>query len=381
MKQTVVVFGNDHTNTVGVTQSLGKVGYDVMNLLFGNHSGYVKASRYSKSIIWGKDENDCIEKLLKNGVTIISGPIPIVCCCDNAALAVNLRFSELVRKGYVSEYAIGALPFEQYFEKAFQVTLAGESGFNVPKSFVLKSIIDLPSGIPYPCLIKPLVSCKGAKSDIRVCRNLDELRQNLDSLKFTTQILLQQYVEKDYELCILGCAFKDGTVFIPCEERKISIFPKNVGLVSFADIQALKDQQIKQNVQRIVNSLGYVGLFSIELMHSKLDDKLYFTEINLRNDGGNSFIYKYGVNLPECHVRDLLGLPQKEYTKLHPGYYIWDYHHFQSMRAHDISLKTWMSEIFKSKGMLMLMIDDLKPFFKQYANFNPFRRIWKKIVK
>lgn len=30
----------------------------------------------------------------------------------------------------------------------------------------------------------------------------------------------------------------------------------------------------------------------MEMMHSKTDDEFYFTEINLRNDGANSFVYK-----------------------------------------------------------------------------------------
>lgn len=381
MKQKVVVFGNDHTNTVGVTQSLGKVGYDVVNLLFGNKTGYVCSSRYSKSIIWGDDELDCVEKLLNSDLSTGDELIPIVCCCDKAALAVNDRYEELMKKGYVTEHSLGELSFSQYFEKDVQVKLAEEAKFNVPKSYVINSFQDVPEDLTYPCLIKPLVSCKGAKSDIRICHNFDELKEQYNSLQFTERVILQQYIDRDYEISILGCGLSNGGCIIPAVEDKLTLYPKYVGLECLANVHPIEDKDIVDSIKALVRNIGYIGLFSVEMMHNKQDGKFYFTEINMRNDGAQSFIYKYGVNLPECHVRDLLGFPQKNYSKLHPGYYIWDAHHFQSWRAHDISFKTWMLEICKSKGMLMFMKGDLKPFFKQYSRVNPIKRAWKRIVK
>lgn len=378
---TVVVFGNDHTNTVGVTQSLGVAGYYVINLLFGNRSDYVKSSRYSKFILWGENENDSIDKLLKSNINTSNGGVPIVCCCDKAALAVNTKFDELTKQGFITEYSTGKLPFEQYFEKDVQVRLAEESKFNVPISCVIDSLQDVPDDQKYPCLIKPLVSCQGAKSDIRICHSYDELKEQFNSLRFTKKVILQQYIDRDYEISILGCGLSNGECIIPAVEDKLTLYPKYVGLECLANVHPLEDRAIMESIKSIVRKIGYVGLFSIEMMHNREDGKFYFTEINMRNDGAQSFIYKYGVNLPECHVRDLLGLPQKEYTKLHPGYYIWDYHHFQSLRAHDISLMTWISEILKSKGMLMYSVGDLRPFFKQYSSYNPFVWLWKKIVK
>ena len=37
----VIVFGNDHTNNVGVIQSLGKAGFKSIGLLFGLKSDFV----------------------------------------------------------------------------------------------------------------------------------------------------------------------------------------------------------------------------------------------------------------------------------------------------------------------------------------------------
>ena len=133
-------------------------------------------------------------------------------------------------------------------------------------------------------------------------------------------------------------------------------------------MDALIDKDIIQCINNLIGLTGYVGVFSVEMMHCKTDNKFYFTEINLRNDGANTFVYKYGVNLPLNHLEDLEGLDITRYTKFNPGYYIWDMHHFMSVLHGDISVSQWINEIKKSKGFLTYFKDDKKPFYKQYVN-------------
>ena len=40
----VIIFGNDHTNSVGLVQALGKFGYRSVALLYGKKTGLVKSS-------------------------------------------------------------------------------------------------------------------------------------------------------------------------------------------------------------------------------------------------------------------------------------------------------------------------------------------------
>ena len=126
------------------------------------------------------------------------------------------------------------------------------------------------------------------------------------------------------------------------------------------------DKNIIDCITNLIRSIGYVGLFSVEMMHSKVDGKFYFTEINLRNDGAESFVTKYGANLPLNHVEDLIGLPLTMQKEEYPGYYIWDMHHLKSLLCGDISIFTWIKEIRKSKGFLMYYKEDRMPFFRQY---------------
>lgn len=366
MKKDVIVFGNDHTNSVGVIQSLGQAGYKSIGLLFGGRSNFVSSSKYTKGVITAKGAQECIEKLLKN-VPTNNGKTPIIACCDTAALVLEQNADRL-KEYFVFEYATN-YSLEYLSKKENQVRLATESGFNVPKSWNLRDSKRIPIDITYPCILKPLVSCEGAKSDIRVCKTREELEKNLNSLAYTKNVLLQQYIDRDYEISILGCGLKSGQCVIPVVENKLTLYPKDVGLECLANIQPLEDSPIKTSIETLIEKTGFVGLFSVEMMHCKDDNKFYFTEINLRNDGAEALVTKYGANLPLNHVENLLDLPLTEQKVFRPGYYIWDMHHFLSLIHGDISVTTWLKELRMSNGFMLYFKDDKKPFFKQYTNW------------
>lgn len=359
----VIVFGNDHTNSVGVIHSLGKAGYKSIGLLYGYRHDFVKNSKYTESVITAKDPQACIEKLLKN-IPKSDEKLPVIACCDMAALTLE-RNADRLKERFLFEYSTN-FTLDFLVKKENQVRLATEAGFNVPKSWNLQGSKVIPNDVTYPCLIKPLVSCEGAKSDIRVCRSREELDKNLNTLGYTKNILLQQYIERDYEISILGCGLSSGKCLVPAVENKLTLYPKYVGLECLANMQPLEDGSVKSSIEKLISTTGYVGLFSVEMMHCKDDGKFYFTEINLRNDGAEAFVTKYGANLPLNHVEDLLELPITEQKDCRPGYYIWEMHHLQSMLCGDLSFITWLKEIIHSEGFLMSHSGDMKPFFAQF---------------
>ena len=359
----VIVFGNDHTNSLGVIQSLGIAGYKSIGLLFGEKTGYVKASKFTESIISGSSPQICIDELLRRTFET-DLKIPIIPCCDIAALTLE-KNADRLKNRFVFEYALN-YSLDYIAKKEYQVRIAADAGFNVPKSWNLYESKIIPNDVVYPCLIKPLVSCEGAKSDIRVCNTKDELEKNLNNLEFTKHVLLQQYIDRDYEISILGCGISNGTCLIPVVENKLTLYPKYVGLECLANMQKLVDRNVIDCITNLIKAIGYVGLFSVEMMHSRTDGNFYFTEINLRNDGAESFVTKYGANLPLNHIEELMGLPLTIQKEEYPGYYIWDIHHLKSLLCGDISILTWLKEIRKSRGFLMYYKEDKKPFFRQY---------------
>ena len=362
----VIIIGNDHTNTLGLTQTLGRDGFYVIVCVWGEKRDLVKSSKYCRELYSTATPQKSVDIIIE--LPKEKEKIPIIASCDDAALILEENKESLSNR-YIIEFAKGRYSIEELLGKDLQVELAISAGFNVPRSWLNEHLLKIPKDIEYPCLIKPLVSSKGAKSDIRICRDEAVLKHNLRSLEHTTKVIIQQYIERDYEISILGCGLRNGDTIIPCIENKLTLYPKYTGLECLADMQPLRDEAIITCIKSLIKEIGYVGLFSVEMMHSKTDDKFYFTEINLRNDGANSFVYKYGVNLPLMHIQDLKGEKISIPESFNPGYYIWDMHHFLSMLHRDISIRLWWNEIKKSKGFLTYFAEDKKPFFKQYTNW------------
>ena len=125
----VIVFGNDHTNSVGVIQSLGKAGYKSVGLLYGAKTDLVISSKYTSSIITASDPQACIDKLLE---TCFDSDvrIPIIATCDMAALTLE-RNADRLKGLFVFEYS-KQYTLEYLSKKENQVRLAAEAGFNVP---------------------------------------------------------------------------------------------------------------------------------------------------------------------------------------------------------------------------------------------------------
>ena len=62
---------------------------------------------------------------------------------------------------------------------------------------------------------------------------------------------------------------------------------------------------MESNLQKFVSSLGFDGLFDIDLY--KNGDTYYFNELNLRFGAFGYAITKSGVNLPKMFIDSLLG--------------------------------------------------------------------------
>ena len=99
----VIVLGNDHTNSLGIIQSLGKEGYYMIAFVWGVKTDMLKSSRYLKEIYSGKNIDACVAKISEYNIGE-DGLIPIIACCDAAALALE-RNTDILKGRFVFEYA------------------------------------------------------------------------------------------------------------------------------------------------------------------------------------------------------------------------------------------------------------------------------------
>ena len=364
-----IVIGHDSLNALGLVQSLGREGVDVTAILECEKSELIRHSNYAKEIITVGNFEEAVEVLL----TRFAGEekIPVFPAADGVALTLNQNYERL-EKHFLIEHSTGAYTIEQLMNKELQIELAIKHKFNVPYSVCVSKPFYVPETMVYPCIVKPLVSCLGDKRDILIAQNAEELKDILEHrISFSESVIIQQFIQRDYEYCMMGCAFKNGHVYIPLTDRPIKFNHKlhEASTINYIEPIAGEIAVEVEKIKTLMNDVGYVGLFSVEFMHDKSKDIVYFTEINFRNDGTNSFIVHCGVNLPYLHYQDLLDLPHKIYTPISKTKkYIWEGIHFSNLITRGITFREWFSDLKGVDGFLYYFKDDKAPFFYQFVN-------------
>lgn len=362
----VIVLGSSHYNTIGMVQSLGRGGCYVIGVLI-NGGGIVKNSIYIKEIYSVNTYQEGIDYIADNLVQ--ENPTVIIPCGDEAALLLEKNKEKLYEHFYFQRIAHVSL--SEAMDKYFQAKVAQEVGFDVPKSFQIDKNVQSHDEIVFPCIIKPLMSCYGLKNDIRVAYSVDELVKMRDEIfANTNKVIVQEFIENcDNELNIIGCAMDDGHCVIPCCIKKIRIHPKSRGSVSVALVGPIENehQEICRSIEKFINKIGYIGLFSVELMKVSSKNKTYFIEANLRNDALNPFIEKEGVNLPLLHVQNLLGEKLIDYKPVNKKMkMICEPIHSASLYHNSINVFQWLYDIITSNGFMLYYKEDKKLFWSQY---------------
>ena len=353
MTEKVIVLGSNHYNTIGMVQSLGSEGVYVVAVTIGK-AGLLKRSNFVKEIYEASDFNHAIDII--TGEISHDPPLVIIPCGDEAALMLE-RNSLRLKKNFLYQYATTPHMIEQAMNKNFQVQIAKACGLNVPLSYEVDDIDNLPNDMIYPCIIKPLLSCEGDKRNICVARNSIELNKRVkEMLTDTPRVIVQQFIEnKEKELNILGCAFSNGSCEIPLSIEKLRTYPKGRGSVSVGKVIPLNSKMslISDQIKEMVRSIGFVGLFSVELIVENFSNKIYFIEMNLRNDALNPFILKAGINLPYLHYQDLTKQDLKKYLpSSKERKMICEPIHLSSLYHKDILPLTWLKDIITSSFML-----------------------------
>lgn len=364
-----IVIGREDVNATGLVQSLGREGVDVTAILECEKSELIRHSNYAKEIIPVSNFEEAVEILL----TRFAGEekIPVFPAGDKIALTLAQNYKRL-EKHFLIEHFTGAYTMDQLMNKELQIKLAIKHKFNVPYSVCISKPFYVPETMVYPCIVKPLVSCFGDKRDILIAQNADELKDILENrVTFSDSVIIQQFIDKDYEYDMMGCAYKNGEVYIPLSDRMVKFNHQLQDTSTVNYIEPL-DAEIAVEVEKIrtlMNEVGYVGLFSVEFMHNKKDGLIYFTEVNFRNDGENTFIVHEGVNLPFLHFQDLLDQPKKLFIPTTKSKkYICENMHFSGLIRGGIGFREWLSDLKGVEGFLYYFKDDKAPFFYYFAN-------------
>ena len=359
----VVVIGGDHYNTYGIVRSLGEVGLhsDVIVLGCNNRDSFVLRSRYVNRG-FGCDTHDEALKILKGYKENDSYSI-VICCSDEAEELILAHYNDL-KDRFVLPVCTDYRETIRLMNKDAITKLANQNDIRTPQSWQVVDRI-IPEGIVYPVITKPMVSTQGHKSDIVVCRSSDELKAVVDNVERCADYLVQEYIDFEKEVSILGAVLANGEVVLSgCIDKLRTCM---IGTTSFGvmvDNDMLGDNVAK--LEAMMKHTGYRGLFSAEFL--KKGEKFYFLEVNFRNDGNTYVATASGSNLPLQYVRSIMGQPRDVVGPHYPCYFMLDIEDFFAIRRNGMTFSQWKKDKRQAECFLVYNKMDKKPFTKKWKN-------------
>lgn len=358
----VIVIGGNHQNTLSIVRSLA-YNYVIHAIIVGctQKECYVIKSKYISSWSIVESDSHVIEILLSKYKKDNERKI-IITCSDGAASVLDCNLDQIKQHFDIfSCQTQGVLT--HYLEKQNQVKVATDAALKVPYSIVYVVGDELPNNIIYPCITKPLSSAYMAKR-FDIAENRAQLFSIIQSYPSNGQILIQEYIKRDYEIVVDGFS-SNRRICIPGYVRKLR---DNMGNTSYCVSGSIDDlpKHVVQSIKKLILRIDYQGLFGVELIVAGED--YYFVEINLRNDATTYALCFAGTNLPCLYVESRQSNCIPENCKCKGGITamteLTDF--FNAMKA-GVSLKQWFSDLKKSECLYFYDSNDIKPF--NYAFF------------
>lgn len=385
VRHKIVVFGENHHNTLGLIRSLGEAGLHSNLILVNSNKIYpfVTKSRYV--------DNSWVVDNVRDGLAVILSNFDdkeyktvIFPTFDSEVKIIGENF-ELLKDKYITPSIIDRdWSLVEVLNKEFMRNLAQSIGLDTPKSWVVDCTRNegLPKDLAYPCVIKVIDSASGPKS-YEIISSENDLLTSLNCLKkYCSIIQIQEFIKKKTEIILLGWSDGRGTTVIPCVMDKLREYPKDFGTTGLGKVTADINKYVcKEKVCEYINTLGYSGLFSVEFL--LCDDKAYFLEVNLRNDGNGYLPTFGGVNLP--YQWFLSVTDQCDKLALLPRIIASDFVMMREFTDIMIPIKygypfiKWISDFFKTDCFLYWNKKDKIPYFYflMYKLFRIIRKIFK----
>ncbi|MXO69851.1 formate-dependent phosphoribosylglycinamide formyltransferase [Altererythrobacter marinus] len=190
---------------------------------------------------------------------------------------------------------------------------AGELGLATSRYRYAETLEEVRAGAEhtgFPCVIKPVMSSSGkGQSKVRDAAGLeaawDHAVANMRGDR--RRVIVEQFVDFDYEITLLTVRTKDGVLFCPPighrQERGDYQESWQPAAMSPAAIAAAQDM-----ARKVVDDLGGQGLFGVEFF--VCGDEVIFSELSPRpHDTGMVTLVSQNLSEFDLHARAIMGLP------------------------------------------------------------------------
>lgn len=352
-----IIWGADNYNTLGLLRQLSVIDGEVLLLINGKSNNCATKSRYCKKYKITPDY-ECGLKFLIDSIPQSQDKVFLFPAGDLAAETID-RNKEKLQNHYVLMGTSQQGVLCEVDDKNIMCKLAEESGFHIPKSFKF-SIETTLSDIPFPCILKPTKSygIKEFKTKVIQCKQQLNKFQRLLNPKH--EYILQEYIPKQKDVLVYGCRMPDGTIEYAGQYIKDRWSDDGGG--SHGLLTAALPQYLQLDAaDRMLKRIDYYGLFSLE--YGLCDDKAYFYEINLRNDGTSHLFFQAGANLPVAWIQNNMEEKYSVSTHItHDGWNINELYDIINVIRGRISLKQYLRDRREASIFHYFSEDDLTPW-------------------
>lgn len=362
MKRIIVIGSGNHHNTLGVIRALGESGYEVELVTYGaTKRNYVAYSRYVNKHYALNCLNELSPFLINRKKNLEKDVI--ISCADAVTEYLNINKSK-----FDKQYIFPGVPEEgrmvELMDKTVMIEMAASRGVYAPKVW---RVPDELKNVEFPCITKAHVSSHGGKADIKICHTeeqlCDFLKENHD------EVFVQAYINKKEEVQLIGCSLNAGdNVIIPGMSRILRSQPNtNTGFLEYGPIDPFYLDTVEK-AKKYIGDCKYSGLFSFEIMRGT-DDKIWFLEINFRNDGNAWCTTKAGVNLPVIWVKSCLDEDFKKELCIPKKILMMpEFQDIKLVIKRKVSLWKWIKDWKKTDFFMEYDKNDPKPFWHYIIN-------------
>lgn len=370
-KYEVIIVGGDHHNGLGLARIFGINGIVVHSVVVSdNGKSFLEKSKYVDDCYVYLDEKRAFDKIIERfGAT--RNRMFIIPYSDAAALELDSRLNEF--SGFMVPSINGQQgKISELMDKSKQYVFAKENSIRMAETITYYFDADNDiSNMVFPCIVKPVISAEGDKRDIVICDTRDRLETELTKLKdkHYERVLIQEYLEIDYEIDVFGCILRQKPFICQIPTKTLRAWPAKGGTNSYSQILTDKEIVLKcESIIKCLEKIGFYGLYDIELF--VVGDDIILNEINFRNSGdvymGISQGYFYPFAWTEDYVGHSTGIvsnPQKD------CFTMTECADVRNVLIKNIKFRQWMKDYCKCEDYALRFKGDNAPAFNRYLYY------------
>lgn len=366
----IILLGGNHHNGLGLVRSFGVNGLKPYGIIIGpgTRNSFVRKSRYWEKTWSVETEEQALELLMMEFSSEKRKPV-IIPWSDGAAEVIDSHLDQLLSFFIVPSFNRQQGEIVKLMDKQKQVEFLENAELPMAKTWTVAFPLErVPEDLVYPCIVKPVSSYEGNKTDIRKCDSYNDLTNYLKKLELKkySRILIQEYLNYDYEFEFVGSCGPDPAYII---SKNVRVWPVVGGTNSF--LKVMVDEKCHSTCRAILKFLqkkNYFGMFDIEMFF--MNGKIYVNEINWRNTG-NSFLC-LGSNVHYAVIWYLNAIGEDTSHLLHVSNDSSQYGMNESTDIRHVVFNgygfgKWMKDRKKTSSFALWYIKDMKPVFAQYV--------------